>query len=661
MKKTTFSSQNFRKLLKEIAETKTWEKLEEFHSCKALELMSLNDKSKLADLFYQKGKHLSLDQKNESVLKEALRSFETALMIDPAIGQAWLEKAEVLMSLATLLEDPTFFNDAFEMFLNAEKVFASQGKLMPVEYLYRWGTCSYQLGKYSEEPLDFKIAVEKFREAFERGSDSPEFFFDYATALAELGGAIGRVEFILESLDYFQRSLKVESDNPKIWLKFACVSKLLYLITQEPEYYTLADQSFFEAARNSYSNFVLWLNWGQLLAYEGKITRDLELLNASLEKFEKADALNANDPIILSSWADALMHAGALEERLDFLREAQEKIETCLVLCPNDVDLICLHGHCLIHLGRYFADERFLNEATQKFHEGLALDKKISILWHGLATAHYLLGEICQDRVHFERASKCCSEAIELGEEENAQYWNDWGVALMKLAEMGHNLRLMLEASEKFEKAIALYNKKKPSLPEPEWFYNYACTLDYLGDFYGNPNYYEKAINIFIKILDQYPHLNHVRYSLALSLYHLGDATCDVEYLENAIEHFEILLMHDQEDEILCNDFGVTYLTLADLLVDTILPNRSEEPFEKAEQLFVQAIAGGSLIAYYHLACLHSLKGNYPEAMFFIEKAKLVKVLPAIDDLLQDEWLEGLRQTSSFHSFLNTLSSSPEE
>lgn len=659
MKKTAFSPQD-RKMLKEIADTQKWERLDQFQSSKPLDAMSVNDKSILAGLFFQKGKHYSADQLNEVSLKEALRSFETALKIDPSMGHAWTEKAEVLMSLAVLVDDPTLFNDAFEMFLNAEKVYTSQTKQMPVNQLYRWGTCSYQMGKHSEEPLDFKIAVEKYREAFERGSDSPEFFFDYATALSELGATIGRVEFILESLDYFQRSLKVQNDNPKTWLKFACVAKLLYLITQDPEYYNLADQSFFEAARNCYSNIALWVNWGQLLSYEGKLTKDPELLIASLEKFEKADALNANDPVVLSSWADALMHVGALEDRLDYLKEAQEKIEMCLVLCPDDLDLLCLQGHCLIHLGRYFSDERFLYEAIQKFQEGIALDKTVSILWHGMATAHYLLGEICQDRVHFERAAKFCAEAIELGEEGNAQYWNDWGVALMKLSEMTHDLKLMTDAAERFEKAIALYNKKKPALPEPEWFYNYGCSLDYLGDFYGNPNYYEKAINIFLKLLEQHPYLTHVRYSLALSLYHLGDATCDIECLETAIEHFEILLMHDQEDEILCNDVGITFLTLADLLVDTILPRRSEEYFDKAHQLFLQSIASGSLIAHYHLACLHSLQENYAEAMYYIEKAKQCNVLPPVEDLMQDEWLKGLRQTSSFRAFLNQLTHSDE-
>lgn len=661
MKNTSFSPQDFNRIFAEIAETQKWEQLEVFQQDKILELMSIKDRSIIANLFYQKGKHYSLEKSDPASLKEALGAFETALKIDPAIGEAWTEKAIVLVELAFISEDFALFNEANETFTYGQKVYSSQGQTMPVDKIYRWGVCCFQIGKHSEEPLDFKTAVEKFREAFERGYDSSDFFYDYATALAELGASIGRVEFIFESLDYFQRCLKEQSNHAQAWLKLANVCKLLYFITHDPEYFNLADQSFFEAARQTTPTVGLWVNWGQLLAQEGKAIRDTELMAASLEKFEKADALSPNDPLVLSSWAEALMHLGAIEERLDYLREAKEKVTFCKEKMPEDLEIICLYGHCLIHLGRYFVDDRHLFEAVQQFQFGLSKNKNLTMFWHGLATANYLLGEICQDYVYFERAAKYCSEAINLDGGNNAQYWNDWGVALMKLGEVTHDLKHMVGAAEKFEKAIALYNKRKPALPDPEWFYNYGCALDYLGDFYNNPQYYERAIQLFAKILEQNPELNHARYSLALAFYHLGDATAEIEYLERSIEHFDLLTASHHEDDIFFNDFGVTYLTLADILSDSILPKKCEEPFERSEQLFLQAIANGNQIAYYHLACLHSLKGNLEEAMHFIEKAKQCDALPVVEDLLRDEWLEELRQTPRFKTFLSQLSAQFED
>lgn len=651
------SPQDYQKIFQEIANSRRWEKLDEIGNSIKLDAMNASDKATLASLFYEKGKHHALDKQNEYSLREALSAFETSLKIDPSTGHRWTEKADLLMELAFLQNDFALFDDAFEMFSHAQKVYTAQGQILPVEDLYRWGVCCYQIGKFSEEPLDFKIAIEKFREAFERGFDNVAFFFDYATALSDLGSAIGRIEFILESLDYLQKCLADESMSAKAWLKMACVCKLLYVITHDPEYYNLADQGFFEAARNTSTELSLWVNWGQLLAHEGKSIRDPELITASLEKFEKADALHPNDPVVLSSWGDSLMHLGALEERLELLKEAKEKIEAAKGLLPDDLDILCLYAHCLTQLGRYFFDERFILNGIEKFEEGLAKDKTLSIFWHGLATCHFILGEIHQDRVHFERAAKHCAESINYGGEGNAQYWNDWGLSLLRIGELTNDLRYMVNAVEKFEKAIALFNKRKPSLPDPEWFYNYGCALDYLGDFYSNPQYYEKAIQIFVKLLEQHPQLKHVRYNLALAFYHLGDATGDVESLERAIEHFESLFQGDYEDEVLCNDIGITFLTLADLLMDSILPQKSEDYFEKAEQFFLQAISLGNLIANYHLACLHSLRGNFSEAMFYIVRAKDADVLPSLSDLLRDDWLEGLRNTASFHDFLTQLSS----
>ncbi|KAF3363087.1 Uncharacterized protein PHSC3_000272 [Chlamydiales bacterium STE3] len=651
------SSHDYQKIFQEIAHSKRWEKLDEFGNSFKIDKMSANDKATLANLFYEKGKQHALDKQNEPSLREALSAFETSLKIDPSSGSRWTEKAGLLMELAFLQNDFALFEDAYEIFSHAHKVYSAQGQPLPIVDLYRWGVCCYQIGKFSEEPLDFKGAIEKFREAFERGYDDPEFFYDYATALAELGAAIGRVEFILESLDYLQKCLTDDTISSKAWLKLACVCKLLYVITQDNEYYALADQGFFEAARCSSTDLTLWVNWGQLLAHEGKSLRDPELLSSSLEKFEKADALHPNDAIVLSSWGDALTHLGSIEERLDLLKDAKEKIELARALNPNDTEILCLNAHYLIQLGRYFLDERYILSAIEKFEEGLAQDKSLSLFWHGLATAHFILGEIHQDRVHFERASKHCAEAINYGSGANAQFWNDWGLSLLRIGELSNDLRHMVTAVEKFEKAIALFNKRKPSLPEPEWFYNYGCALDYLGDFYSNPQYYEKAIQIFLKLLEHHPQLKHVRYNLALAFYHLGDSTGDVESLERSIEHFKTLFQGDYEDEVLCNDIGITYLTLADLLMDSILPQKSEDYFEKAEQFFLQAVSLGNLIANYHLACLHSLKDNYSEAMFYIVRAKDADVLPSVSDLLRDDWLEGLRSTAGFQDFLSQLSS----
>jgi hypothetical protein len=81
--------------------------------------------------------------------------------------------------------------------------------------------------------------------------------------------------------------------------------------------------------------------------------------------------------------------------------------------------------------------------------------------------------------------------------------------------------------------------------------------------------------------------------------------------------------------------------------------SKSTHPLYKdAEEKFVHAIALGSRLAFYNLSCLHSLNGNYALAMNFLERAEMCGTLPASEEILHDDWLEGLRSTPSFHKFL---------
>jgi len=41
--------------------------------------------------------------------------------------------------------------------------------------------------------------------------------------------------------------------------------------------------------------------------------------------------------------------------------------------------------------------------------------------------------------------------------------------------------------------------------------------------------------------------------------------------------------------------------------------------------------------------------------MRFFEKARKMKVLPSVDEMLQDEWLDEIKETQIFSSFLHKL------
>jgi len=104
-------------------------------------------------------------------------------------------------------------------------------------------------------------------------------------------------------------------------------------------------------------------------------------------------------------------------------------------------------------------------------------------------------------------------------------------------------------------------------------------------------------------------------------------------------------------------DFGMSLINLGLLVHDVHHPERSQALYRQGESHLMQAAALGSTQAYYQLAGLYSITEHYDQAMHHLERAQFCGTLPGIEDLLHDEWLEGLRQTPSFRQFINELSS----
>jgi hypothetical protein len=74
-----------------------------------------------------------------------------------------------------------------------------------------------------------------------------------------------------------------------------------------------------------------------------------------------------------------------------------------------------------------------------------------------------------------------------------------------------------------------------------------------------------------------------------------------------------------------------------------------------AEQKIVRAGQLGNAAAHYQLACLYSILGRVDEAMLLIRQALAARALPPLEEILEDEWLETLRQTPPFAQFVAEL------
>lgn len=616
-----------------------------------------------SSIYYHQGIIFAAYRDNMRCLSWAHQAFTFAFNQNPNFFEALYCDALVLIDMGQFDNESDYLFKAIQKLEIAAKLVDFIPADFKLENLYwHWGLCYSLLGKCSGEPLDYNIAVEKFRMTEELGCNNALFLNDYGNALAELAALLEKPEYYHEAFKQFTAAIESDPNAFEGWYNQGCCIFRLSETKFDIELIEQAEISFERASEINSEYSLLWLRWGQLNSIHGKFKHDTSLIELSLEKFSMANRLDPDHPQILAAWSEVELFLGAQQERLDMIQSARAKLLKSLEIYSENSDVWYFYGSCLNELGRYFSDETYYHQAIEKFQYGLSLERQSPLLWYGQALAHYALGELTDDPVMFEKAVRFCGKVIECGGGGFSQFWNDWGVAYMKLAEITLQPQHLELAIEKFERALkhpmAELNVDDVDL---EWVYNYGCAFDLLGEFKEEPRYFEKAVQILSQVVQVDPEYHQARYNLALALANLGEVTYELDHYQKSIEHFQILLANDAEDEIVQMDFGVTLVNIALLVHDDHHPEKSQALFRQAETHLLQSASLGNSQSYYQLACLYSLTDRFQYAMHYIERTQFFGALPPMEDLLHDDWLEGLRHTPSFRQFINTLSSKSKE
>ena len=512
------------------------------------------------------------------------------------------------------------------------------------------------MAKYSGEAVDFFSALDKFRAAAQQGLQDKRFWNNFGDTLAELSILVNRPDLYHEVIELYRNAVRLDVDCFEGWLSLACAFQILFESYGTDEYYSQAFDAFKMASQLNDNFVILWIKWAHLTALGAKKQHDLSLLKDSCEKYARANECDPNNPQILGLWGEVLLLYGAQTECIESLREAQQKITHSIEINPLSAETWYIYGCCLYEFGRYFSQDNYFFQAIEKFQQGLSIKQTEPLLWYGLAITNYALGDLKNDIVSIEKAVNLFNKVIENKGHNYRPLWGDWGIALMKLADMTGEGHYATTAIEKFEQVL-------PAKPEQwdedsvdlESLYNYGCAHDLLGDLNEDANAYEKSIQALSKVVQIDPDYSPARYNLALAYAHLGELVLDVECFHKSIEQFQILLSQDSEDEQGWCDYGVTLLHLAHLVHDPARPDQIQKLYEIAENKFLQAIALGSTQAYYSLACLYALQSNAESALHFLERSESAGALPCLGDLLQDEWLDDIRGVPEFRQFISRI------
>lgn len=609
-------------------------------------------------IWYRRGLAFSL-QDIPSLLEEGSLCFEKAISLKETFFDAWYAWGNVLVRRGVVLNEPSFFSQAEEKFKKAESLLEHVDEQN--EFYWHYGLAYFMIGRHSGEAIDLHQAVRCYRKARDLGLARLDFYNDFANALVELSLLINCQELLFEAIELYLHSLDTNDPSQdsarEIAVRYcnlgACY-QYLFEFHHEETFFKQAQECFANATKHNANFGNAWAFWGYLLLYAAKLWQDVTFLESCLDKFSRLADFCEDKPMLLARMSEAFSIYGSHHEDLKYLTDADE-IAKAAIEAGSDVPYTWSSAALAnLEMGRYFGDDKYFQTAIEHSEKALAINPKIGMSAHILAVAKFSLGEtrgeldLMQEAVNaFLHASK--SEVGRFG-----YLWNDWGIALLNLADITHEKRYVQEAIEKFEQGLLLHEHVNPA-----WLVNYGSALDYWGDLTDDESYYEKAIEVLNHALSLDTTNTQARYHLGLALCHLGELTSDLATLQKAIIELQQVLQEDVEDDTAWNDLGMAFLHVAEMTKDPSGHESSQEVqtslLQLGEQHFLQALSLGNQHVYYNLACVSALLGKEQETLFYLEKGAACQLLPPLAEIIEDEWLDSIKDVPSFQEFLNRL------
>jgi len=603
-------------------------------------------------IWYRRGLAFAL-QDSQVLLEEGSLCFEKAISIKETFFDAWYAWGNVLVRRGVVLGDPSFFSQAEEKFKKAETLIEHPDAVK--EFYWHFGLAYFMIGRSSGEAVDLHQAVRCYRKAREFELTRLDFYNDFANALVELSLLINCQDLLFEAIELYLHSLDTTDPAQETarelavrYCNLGACYQYLFEYHHEETFFKQAQECFANATKHNPNFGNAWAFWGYLLLYAAKLWQDVTFLESCLDKFSRLADFCEDKPMLLARMSEAFSIYGSHQEDLKYLTDADEIAKAAIDSGPDVPYAWSAAALANLELGRYFGDEKYFQMAIDNAEKALAINPKIGMSAHVLAVSKFSLGESRGELDLMQEAALAFFQASKSEVGRFGYLWNDWGIALLNLADVTHEKRFVQDAIEKFEQGILLHEHVNPA-----WLVNYGSALDYWGDLTDDDSYYEKAIEVLTHALSLDSTNTHARYHLGLALCHLGELTSDLAILQKAIAELQQVLQEDMEDDTAWNDLGMAFLHVAEMTKDPSSEDVQNSLYELAEQHFLQSLSLGNQHVYYNLACASALLEKEQETLLFLEKGAHFHLLPPLSEIMEDDWLDNVRDAPGFQEFLN--------
>jgi tetratricopeptide (TPR) repeat protein len=607
-------------------------------------------------LHYDQGLSLlefSAEKGKEKFLLLAAKRFKSSIKLNPTFFEGWHAWGNTLFLLGKNTQEHHYFLEAESKYKKAISISKGQASDTLSDLYWSYGSIWSIISEKSKEPSDMLLAVQAFQKAHQNHEELPvEFWHDQGYINLCLGLHLNDLRYFIQGIHCFKNAVSLAISSFESWMRLAKALSTLYNFTHDEDHFVQANECFTTAAQLNSKHAELWFEWAKLLNDSGKLIKDAKRVRSAIEKAHRAHSIDKNNPLITGIWSEALATLGILNDKVAHLHDAYNKIIELLDKTKEKTpELLHSCGYTLFCLGSYFHDLDYFYQSIEKFQEGLSIDRTYHKLWHALGYSYTRTAELDEDNdSQFDKAHRFYQKAIVL--QGNSLYHFDYAYSLLKHAEHSQHIASFEAAAKHFELALNL--QKDAIYLHPDWLFYYGITLDHLAELQEDSSLYGKAIEVLNHVLMIDPKHPQIHYHLALAYSHFAETSREGAAYQKAFYHYKLAYKSDEENDAIILDWAITLTACGDCLEDL---GDKEAFFREAEFKMIQAAKLGNIHAYYHLSCLYSLLNQQEKAFYFIKKADEFDALPPIEELMEDDWLESLRQTPNFLQFLSYLES----
>lgn len=615
------------------------------------EAILLDDKN--PDLFLKQAQSLIFSGKkhqSKKLLVLASKRCKQANFLQPSL-EGYLLWAESLFEIGNIEDQSCYFTQSKEKIMQAFILVDERSNIEKFEIHWLLGRIYLALSHYSEEAIDIKNALDQFRCAllYHKSSD-PYFWHDFGKAYLEMGLLTNDNELYLRGIHHFSKALSFRENHVFSLASTAYAYSQLYINTLDQNYLSQADL-YYSKIKNPTSEHLL--EWSSLLCEAGKNENSLKKLQKALQICQKAKKADPVNPSILALWVEIQSYIGLFLEDFSLLEQAELEIIDWTEEISNNTDLWYAYGTCLLCFAQYFDDLHFHDLAMEKVQNGLDIDSSNAELWHLAGKIQQQIGLFTEDVRTLALSSQFLAKAMTLKPKYPVLYY-DCSITLAKLAELTSDDALYEKSIFYFEQIF--HAQKNILLSNPEWVFSYATILDAYGNQKEEEKYIIRAVEIFWQLLLLDTSFPRIYFQLGIAFSHLAEMTSEQAYFEKAFSYYLLASQKDPENDAIWLEWGLALTSYANQISD-FLEEEKLQYYREAERKLLHAGSLGSSHSYYHLSCLYSLKGELENSFIFLRKAQKMDVLPPVQELMEDEWLEALRDTDTFSSFVQSLTS----